>query len=280
MMKQWPKMLLCLCAVALLSGCASSQLERNKQVVLANARAYNEHDVAGLRATMAPDLRRRCEATPDIQVRSVEDFIFFAKREWVTFPDGTLTVERLVAEGDRVGVFGRFSGTQQGPMGPFPVSGKRMENDFCGVFRIEAGRIAEIMITWDNLSALRQLGHWSPDEEQSMQIHYLEIVSPDVEQTCEALASAHGVFSAPVPELGNARTAAIAGGGRIGVRGPLRESEASVVRPYVLVDDLDAAVAAAKAAGAEIALPRMEIPGQGTIAIYVLGGIEHGFWQR
>ena len=37
------------------------------------------------------------------------------------------------------------------------------------------------------------------------------------------------VWGEPVPMLGNARTAALASGGRIGVRGPLREGEAPVV---------------------------------------------------
>ncbi len=114
-----------------------------------------------------------------------------------------------------------------------------------------------------------------------MIIHYLEIVTPRVEETCAALAKAHGVtFGEPVAGLGNARTASLGDGGRLGVRAPLREDEAPVVRPYVLVKDIEAAVKAAEAAGARIAVPPMEIPGQGTFAIYLLGGIDHGLWQR
>ena len=113
-----------------------------------------------------------------------------------------------------------------------------------------------------------------------MKVHYLEIVTPEVEATCEALEAAHGVsFSEPVAELGGARTASLAGGGRIGVRGPLRETEQPVVRPYVLVEDIEAAVEAARAAGGEIAMPPTRIEGHGTFAIYVLGGIEHGLWE-
>lgn len=129
-------------------------------------------------------------------------------------------------------------------------------------------------------AADRPITHVS-DEEKAMTVHYLEIVTPDVDKTCGALGRAHGVeFGEPIAELGNARTASIGGGGRIGVRGPLRGNEEPVVRPYILVEDLASAVEAAKAAGAEIALPSMEIPGQGTIAIYILGGIEHGLWQE
>ena len=125
----------------------------------------------------------------------------------------------------------------------------------------------------------------NPDKKQvegtALKVHYLEIVTPSVNETCEALARAHGVvFSEPIPEFGNARTADLGDGGRIGVRAPMRDTEEPVVRPYLLVDDIEAAVKAAEAAGAEVAMPPMEIPGgQGTFSIYILGGIEHGLWQ-
>lgn len=120
----------------------------------------------------------------------------------------------------------------------------------------------------------------SEDEENAMKVQYLEIVTPSVNETCEALAKAHGVvFGEPIAEFGNARTANLKGGGRIGVRAPMRATEEPVVRPYVLVDDIEAAVKAAETAGAEVAIPPLEIPGQGTFSIYILGGIEHGLWQ-
>lgn len=119
------------------------------------------------------------------------------------------------------------------------------------------------------------------EEEKTVLVQYLEIVTPDVEATCATLAQQHGVtFAEPDERLGNARTADLAGGGRIGVRAPMAEHEAPVVRPYVLVDDIEAAVAAAEAAGAQIAHPPLAIPGQGTFAIYILGGIQHGLWQN
>jgi hypothetical protein len=52
------------------------------------------------------------------------------------------------------------------------------------------------------------------------------------------------------------------------------------VRPYLLVDDVEAAAAAAVEAGGEIAHPPMELPGHGTFAIFIQGGIHHGLWQR
>lgn len=116
--------------------------------------------------------------------------------------------------------------------------------------------------------------------ENSMLVQYLEIVSSDVDATCSALAKLHGVsFSEPEAALGNARIATLKGGGRVGVRAPMREDEDPVVRPYLLVDDIGAAVTAAEAAGGEFAMYATEIPGHGTFAIYFLGGIQYGLWE-
>ena len=131
-----------------------------------------------------------------------------------------------------------------------------------------------------NAQGTRAAAETNATSENAMQIQFLEIVTSDVDATCNVLAKVHGVtFSAPEAMLGNARTAALESGGRISVRAPMAEHEQPVVRPYVLVDDIQAAVNAAQAAGAEIAMSATELPGIGTFAIYILGGIQHGLWQ-
>ncbi len=113
-----------------------------------------------------------------------------------------------------------------------------------------------------------------------MKIHYLEIVTRKVDAVCAAYALANGAqFGEPDARLGNARTTALPGGGLLGVRAPMHESEEPVVRPYWLVDDIQAAITAAVEAGGEVAHPPMEIPGHGMFAIYIQGGIHHGLWQ-
>jgi predicted enzyme related to lactoylglutathione lyase len=122
--------------------------------------------------------------------------------------------------------------------------------------------------------------HPDPTKEGAMKIQYLEIVTKEVDAVCAAYTAAHNVhFGEPDVGLGNARTATLAGGGLVGVRAPLRATEEPVVRPYWLVDDIVAAVAAAVQAGGEVAHPPMEIPGHGTFAIYLQGGNDHGLWQ-
>lgn len=113
-----------------------------------------------------------------------------------------------------------------------------------------------------------------------MKVQYLEIVTREVDAVCAAFASVLNVrFGEPDAGLGGARTASSADGGLMGVRAPLRETEDPVVRPYWLVADIDAALAAAVQAGGKIAHPPMEIPGHGTFAIYLQGGNDYGLWQ-
>ncbi|MCB9857554.1 MAG: hydroxylase [Phycisphaerales bacterium] len=114
-----------------------------------------------------------------------------------------------------------------------------------------------------------------------MQIYYLEIVTKDVDAVCAAYTAANGAeFSKPVTGLGNARTAKMPGGGWVGVRAPMRDTEEPIVRPYWLVDDIKAAIAAAEKAGGQVAVPPMEIPDYGSFAIYLQGGVNHGLWQK
>ena len=137
-----------------------------------------------------------------------------------------------------------------------------------------------VILTLHSSASLCQDRPEVPAEKRPMKVYYLEIVTKDVDAVCAAYAAAHKVqFSGPVAALGKARTATLADGGLVGVRAPLRETEQPVVRPYWLVDDINAAVAAVVQAGGQIAHPPMEIPGHGTFAIYFLGGNEHGLWQ-
>ena len=138
--------------------------EANKEIVRAFAEAGNANDLNAFDTLLAPDFVRHCEATPEVAVTNCEEFKEFYRETAKTFPDQRMTLDSLVAEGDRVAFWGAFSGTQEGPMGPFPPTGKRLESEIGGMFRIEAGRIAELWVTWDNLSGLAQLGLFPPPE--------------------------------------------------------------------------------------------------------------------
>jgi len=134
----------------------------NKALVRAFAEAGNRGEPGAFDRLLTNNFVRHCEATPEVVVSSCEEFKRFYRDTAATFPDQKMDLLTLVAEDDRVAFWATFSGTQLGSMGPFPATGKRMESDCAGIFRIEDGRIAELWVTWDNLSGLAQLGLLPP----------------------------------------------------------------------------------------------------------------------
>jgi predicted ester cyclase len=137
-----------------------SQLAANKAVVRHVLQRVSAGDVDGFVGALAPDYVRHCQAMPPPlqEIRGPA-----AMREWllgnnVTFPDYHEEIEALVAEGDFVVWRSVGTGTQLGPMGPFPPTGRRMSIVIIGMHRFENGRIAETWTSWDNMTAARQLG--------------------------------------------------------------------------------------------------------------------------
>ncbi len=121
--------------------------------------AMNTRQLDLLDDVIAPNFVRHCQATPHLDIRSLEQFKDFLRQDVATFPDNIQTFTQVVAEGDLVGVWATYQGTQMGQMGPFPPSGKKVRFDFAGVLRVENGKFAELWITWDNMAILTQLGH-------------------------------------------------------------------------------------------------------------------------
>ncbi|NIT61865.1 MAG: ester cyclase, partial [Aliifodinibius sp.] len=65
---------------------------------------------------VAPNFVRHSQATPDVQVKSLEEFKQLQKEFLKSIPDQKVTIEKLVAEGNYVAGLATYSGTQDGPM--------------------------------------------------------------------------------------------------------------------------------------------------------------------
>lgn len=153
------------CSLLLTTGCApteSTRLEANKDLVRRFAEVGNAADWDALAELVAEDFTRHSAATAGPPVTSREEFIRLQKSFLASFPDQTVKLERLIAEGDYVATLATYSGTQAGPMGELPATGKTVESPFLGLFRVEDGRIAELWVEWDNLAMLNQLGLFPP----------------------------------------------------------------------------------------------------------------------
>ena len=149
-------------AVASCGPSPTVQLEANKDLVLRFAAAINAANWDALDSLVTEDFRRHSQATPDVQVRSRAEFRELQKSFVASMPDQHITIEMLLAEGDKVAGYATYAGTLTGPMGEFPPTGKSVESKFLSIFRIDDGRIAELWVEWDNLAMLTQLGLFPP----------------------------------------------------------------------------------------------------------------------
>ncbi len=152
-------------SLLLLPGCApspSAQLEVNKNLIRQFTEAANAADWDGVAAVVADGFVRHSAATPGPQVTSRDAFIQLQKSFVASIPDQHVTIQELIAEGNRVAVLATYSGTQTGPMGEFPATGRAFESPFLAIFRIEGGQIAELWVEWDNVYMLTQLGLFPP----------------------------------------------------------------------------------------------------------------------
>jgi predicted ester cyclase len=121
--------------------------------------AMNARQLDALDELIAPNFVRHCQATPQLDIRSLEQFKDFLRQDAETFPDNVQTFTHVLADGDQAAVWATYEGTQMGQMGPFPPSRKKVRFDFGAVGRLDNGKLAELWITWDNMTILGQLGY-------------------------------------------------------------------------------------------------------------------------
>ena len=79
------------------------------------------------------------------------------------FPDIHYAVNDVVAEGDKVAVRWRWSGTHKGAFRMFAPTGKAMTNTGAAIFQLRDGKIVGAALETDRLGFLQQLDVVPPD---------------------------------------------------------------------------------------------------------------------
>jgi steroid delta-isomerase-like uncharacterized protein len=74
------------------------------------------------------------------------------------FPDGRLTIEEMVAEGDNVVTWMWFTGTHEGPLEGIPPTGRKVKVRDVDLYRLEHGKVVESWAHFDQLGMMKQLG--------------------------------------------------------------------------------------------------------------------------
>ena len=136
------------------------RVEANKATLRRMLERLSVGDVAGFTDALAADYVRHCQAmAPELQeIHGREAMHRWLLSNQASFPDYREEIECLVGEGEFVAWRSKGTGMHEGPLGPFPATHKRMELTIIGMHRFENGRVAETWTSWDNVSALTQLG--------------------------------------------------------------------------------------------------------------------------
>jgi steroid delta-isomerase-like uncharacterized protein len=140
--------------------------EENKELIRrAVAEGVNTGDLDVFREMLAPDYARHSQATTDMpEIRGIDPMLEFLEVNFTAFPDWHEEILLMIAEDDKVAYITRGTATHTGPLGDIPPTGREVEVMNYIVQRIEAGKIAETWIGWDNLAVLTQLGLFPPPD--------------------------------------------------------------------------------------------------------------------
>lgn len=91
-------------------------------------------------------------------LRGRDGFRNFVTTYLTAFPDGTLTVDEQIAEGDTVATRWTGRGTNTGELMGMPPTGKQVTIEGISYARITDAKVRETWITWDTLALMQQLG--------------------------------------------------------------------------------------------------------------------------
>ncbi len=117
---------------------------------------FNAHNLAIMNELFAPDFVEHTSYGPPTQSRD-------AARQglagsFTAMPDMRVTVEDMIAEGDKVVTRFIMQGTQRGAFMGIPATDKAVTTTNIAIMRFENGKIAENWVESDTLGMMRQLG--------------------------------------------------------------------------------------------------------------------------
>ena len=140
-------------------------MKENKAIVRRMFEAINKQNLASLDELMAPDFVLHMHAQQaqgwEVNKRVIGD-------EIKAFPDLHVTIEDIIAEGDKVCTCLQETATHTGEYRGFAPTGNKLSYTVVAIWRIVEDKIVEGWITYDQMDFLKQLGviEWKgfPDE--------------------------------------------------------------------------------------------------------------------
>jgi steroid delta-isomerase-like uncharacterized protein len=117
----------------------------------------NEGRLAIIPEILTPDFAFRIPTLPE-PVHGHEGMTRFVTGLRAAFPDLHFTIDREMADGDKVAVRWIITGTHKGEFLGAPPSGNRIKDQGVDIFRFRDGKIAEIWVNENDFGLMVQLG--------------------------------------------------------------------------------------------------------------------------
>jgi len=130
---------------------------KNKKLIRNLYKEWNKRNIVAMKELYAPDakLYHASEKTTPMNIGKAMEMI---KASWQAFPDLTISIKDVIAEGDKVAVRFIGQGTNTGKLGGMPATGNRCIAGAVEIFRIKGGKIVESWELSDQLGLMQQLG--------------------------------------------------------------------------------------------------------------------------
>jgi predicted ester cyclase len=132
--------------------------EENKAVVRTVEEAWDRQDLDSLDQYFAPEFDNSASAVPGVPA-GLEGAKMAHAAAMQSFPDRRVHIEELLADGDRVMVRARITGTNQGgfPMMNVPPNGNPIDIAFVGIYTVRDGKIVSHWGLNDAATLMQQL---------------------------------------------------------------------------------------------------------------------------
>ena len=125
---------------------------------------WNEGRTQTVHELFATDGVATGQAGPTTQLHGPAEFVGFVERLRGAFPDIKVTIEDLIAAGDRVALRWSATMTHTGDTLGMPATGRTVRSTGITIARFADGKIVEGWDSWDQLGMLEQLGAYQAPE--------------------------------------------------------------------------------------------------------------------
>ena len=136
-------------------------IEENKALVRRCIEdVFNKKNITSLDEFLAPNVVHH--SLPPGVPQDREGFKQFVSMVLAAFPDFHITVEDMIAEGDKVVARATTGGTHKGEFIGIPPTGKQATWTEIFIWRIDGGKAVEMWAELDQLGMMHQLGVMPP----------------------------------------------------------------------------------------------------------------------